>query len=94
LAARFTEGLTDPDVVPNLPTNPVTRPGDVWVLGTHRLICGDGTSQGDAARLLAGVTPHLMVTDPPYGVSYDPSWRKRAGVNLNPRKLGRVANDD
>jgi len=94
LAARFTEGLTDPDVVPDLPTNPVTQPGDIWVLGTHRLICGDSTSQGDAARLLAGVTPHLMVTDPPYGVSYDPSWRKRAGVNLNPRKLGKVANDD
>ena len=35
-----------------------------------------------------------MVTDPPYGVSYDPAWRKRAGVNLNPRKLGKVVNDD
>jgi DNA modification methylase len=94
LAARLTEGLTDPDVVPDLPSNPVTRPGDIWVLGTHRLICGDSTSQDDAARLLAGVAPHLMVTDPPYGVSYDPSWRKRAGVNLNPLKLGKVANDD
>lgn len=94
LAARLTEGLTDPDVVPDLPSNPVTRPGDIWVLGTHRLICGDSTSQDDVARLLAGVAPHLMVTDPPYGVSYDPSWRKRAGVNLNPLKLGKVANDD
>src|SRR5882757_5810589 len=94
LAARLTEGLTDPDVVPDLPSNPVTRPGDIWVLGTHRLICGDSTSQDDAARLLVGVAPHLMVTDPPYGVSYDPSWRKRAGVNLNPLKLGKVANDD
>jgi DNA modification methylase len=44
--------------------------------------------------LLAGVSPHLMVTDPPYGVNYDPAWRKRAGVNLNERKLGKVANDD
>jgi hypothetical protein len=44
--------------------------------------------------VLAGVSPHLMVTDPPYGVNYDPAWRKRAGVNLNERKLGKVANDD
>jgi ParB-like chromosome segregation protein Spo0J len=82
LAARPTDGLTDPDVVPDLPSHPVTRPGDLWVLGGHRLICGDSTSSEDASRLLAGVNPHLMVTDPPYGVSYDPTWRKRAGVNL------------
>jgi DNA modification methylase len=94
LAAQTTVGLTDPDVVPDLPIDPVTRPGDLWVLGTHRLICGNSTCREDAARLLAGVKPHLMVTDPPYGVSYDPAWRKRAGVNLNPRKLGKVANDD
>jgi DNA modification methylase len=94
LAARSTDGLTDPDVVPDLPINPVTRPGDIWVLGGHRLICGDSTSPEDASQLLAGVKPHLMVTDPPYGVSYDPAWRKRAGVNLNPRKLGKVVNDD
>lgn len=94
LAARATDGLTDPDVVPDLPSNPVTRPGDIWVLGGHRLICGDSTSPDDVGLLLAGVAPHLMVTDPPYGVSYDPAWRKRAGVNLNPLKLGKVANDD
>jgi DNA modification methylase len=94
LAAQFTEGLTDPDVVPDLPTNPVAHEGDVWILGRHRLLCGDSTSREDVQKLLAGVGPHLMVTDPPYGVSYDPAWRKRAGVNLNPRKLGKVANDD
>jgi DNA modification methylase len=94
LAARATDGLTDPDVVPDLPSHPVTRPGDLWVLGGHRLICGDSTSKDDVDALLAGVSPHLMVTDPPYGVSYDPAWRKRAGVNLNPLKLGKVANDD
>jgi hypothetical protein len=94
LAARATDGLTDPDVVPDLPSNPVTQPGDVWVLGGHRLICGDSTFKDDVDALLAGVKPHLMVTDPPYGVSYDPAWRKRADVNLNPRKLGKVVNDD
>lgn len=94
LAARVTDGLTDPDVVPDLPINPVSRPGDVWIMGGHRLICGDSTARHDVEALLVGVSPHLMVTDPPYGVSYDPSWRKRAGVNLNPLKLGKVANDD
>jgi len=94
LVARATDGLTDPDVVPDLPSNPVTRPCDVWVMGGHRLICGDSTSKDDVDALLAGVSPHLMVTDPPYGVSYDPAWRKRAGVNLNPLKLGKVINDD
>jgi DNA modification methylase len=94
LAAHATDGLTNPDVVPDLPIHPVTRPGDLWALGGHRLICGDSTSKDDVDALLAGVSPHLMVTDPPYGVNYDPAWRKRAGVNLNARKLGPVVNDD
>jgi DNA modification methylase len=94
LAAQFTEGLTDPDAVPDLPSDPITRAGDLWVLGRHRLLCGDSTSPEDTEKLLAGVKPHLMITDPPYGVNYDPAWRKRAGVNLNARKLGKVANDD
>jgi DNA modification methylase len=51
------------------------RRGDVWQLGTHRLLCGDATDAGDVARILEGQTPHLMVTDPPYGVRYDPAWR-------------------
>ena len=57
-------------------------------------MCGDSTSHDDVGKLLAGIKPHLMITDPPYGVNYDPAWRKRAGVNLNARKLGKVANDD
>src|SRR6202048_4282678 len=94
IAAQFTEGLTDPDGVPDLPSEPVARAGDLWVLGAHRLLCGDSTSPGDVKKLLSGVKPHLMITDPPYGVNYDPAWRKRAGVNLNTGKLGKVANDD
>jgi DNA modification methylase len=94
LAAQFTQGLTDPDDVPALPDNPVARAGDVWLLGRHRLLCGDSTSPADVELVLAGIKPHLMVTDPPYGVEYDPAWRKRAGVDLNVRKLGKVAHDD
>lgn len=94
LTAQFTQGLTDPDEVPALPANPVARTGDVWLLGRHRLLCGDSTSPENVNAVLAGIKPHLMVTDPPYGVEYDPAWRKRAGVDLNARKLGKVANDD
>jgi DNA modification methylase len=83
----------DENDIPEPPTDPVTRPGDLWILGKHRLLCGDGTSATDVERLLAGATPHLMVTDPPYGVEYDPSWRNQAGVSSTSR-TGKVANDD
>jgi DNA modification methylase len=69
------------------------RRGDLWELGHHRILCGDSTSSADVACLLDGATPHLMVTDPPYGVSYQPSWRGKIG-NKNPNKTGLVANDD
>lgn len=88
------EGLTDENDVPEPPVTPVTQPGDVWLLGRHRIVCGDSTDAEVVARVLAGVKPHLMVTDPPYGVEYDPAWRARAGVNRNTAKLGKVANDD
>lgn len=94
LLADPTEGLTDPDEVPEAPANPVTVMGDTWVLGKHRLRCGDSTVATDVEALLAGVQPHLMVTDPPYGVKYDPKWRADAGVNHNTKKLGAVLNDD
>jgi DNA modification methylase len=94
LLAPGIEGLTDPDAVPNVPVEPVGRSGDLWLLGKHRLLCGDSTSAADVERLLAGVAPHLMVTDPPYGVDYRPDWRGRAGVNTNTGKMGRVRNDD
>jgi DNA modification methylase len=89
-----TEGESDPDAAPDLPEHPVTRRGDLWLLGPHRLLCGDATDAADVERALATARPSIMVTDPPYGVDYDPQWRARAGVNLNKKKLGRVANDD
>jgi ParB-like chromosome segregation protein Spo0J len=76
----------DPDApAPEPPEDPVSRPGDLWRLGPHRLLCGDATSAADVARLLAGMRPHLMVTDPPYGVNYDPEWRNEAGVSTTIR---------
>jgi DNA modification methylase len=86
------DGLTDPDQVPELPEQPVSRPGDLWVLGRHRLLCGDSTDAQAVERVLSGVRPHLMVTDPPYGVEYDPAWRNRAGVSAS-RRTGTVEND-
>jgi DNA modification methylase len=94
LAVGEMTGLTDPDEVPEVPAEPVSVPGDLWVLGRHRLVCGDSTDATAVQRVLGSVRPHLMITDPPYGVEYEPSWRKRAGVNLNKAKLGKVANDD
>jgi DNA modification methylase len=87
-----TAGLTDPDEVPEPPVVPTSRRGDIWVLGRHRLICGDSTDKADVEALLAGVRPHLMVCDPPYGVSYDPSWRKR--FTEGDLATGKVLNDD
>jgi len=94
LLAEKTEGLTDPDQVPEAPADPVAMEGDVWLLGRHRIICGDSTSADTVDALLGDVQPHLMVTDPPYGVEYDPSWRAKAGVNKNTEKMGKVLNDD
>lgn len=80
--------------MPEPPVVPASRPGDVWQCGAHRVICGDSTSKQVVETLLAGETPHLMVTDPPYGVEYDPSWRAEVGVNKNKAKMGKVLNDD
>jgi DNA modification methylase len=86
-------GLTDPDAVPDVPAVAISRPGDLWVLGPHRVLCGSATEPGDVERLLADTRPTIMVTDPPYGVIYDPAWRKAAGVSESQR-VGKVQNDD
>jgi len=66
------EGLTDPDAVPEPPDEPLTKPGDLWVLGDHRLMCGDSSSAEDVDRLLDGQPIHLVNTDPPYNVKVEP----------------------
>jgi DNA modification methylase len=94
LLAEKTEGNTDPDEIPEVPVDPVAKPGDVWLLGKHRLVCGDSTDADTVAKALNGVSPHLMVTDPPYGVQYDPAWREKAGVAASGTAKGKVLNDD
>src|SRR5438309_10952395 len=64
LAGLGSSGLTDPDSVPEVPAQPVTQPGDLWLLGDHRVGCGDSTNSADVAQVLPGTQPHLMVTDP------------------------------
>jgi DNA modification methylase len=86
-------GLTDEDAVPEPRDLATAQPGEIWCLGDHRVACGDSTKPELVARLLNGAQPNLMVTDPPYGVVYDPEWRHRAGMN-NSKRTGKVENDE
>ena len=69
------------NTVPEVPAIPVSRLGDFWLCGEHRVLCGDATNADTVARLLAECKPQLMVTDPPYGISLDSEWRDHAGLN-------------
>ena len=84
------------DEVPEVQEETVTKPGDLWVLGEHRVLCGDSTNGDDVARLIHGAKPFVMVTDPPYGVKLDQSWRDKAlgDKAMGPGNRNVVANDD
>ncbi|MFY9725066.1 MAG: DNA methyltransferase [Bryobacteraceae bacterium] len=69
------------DTAPPPPENPVSRPGDLWLCGSHRVLCGDATSPEAVAQLLGHRQPILLVCDPPYGIELDSEWRDRAGLN-------------
>jgi DNA modification methylase len=79
--------------VPELPKTAVTRLGDLWLCDSHRILAGDATSAEAVAKLNGKESPKLLLTDPPYGVNYDPTWRERAGLG-RAQQTGLVKNDD
>lgn len=86
-----TVGLTDEDDVPEIDDEIISKTGDIWHLGRHKIICGSSTNPLDVSKLLGDVKPNLMVTDPPYGVEYDASWREK--LDLGNVAKGKVLND-
>ncbi len=94
---RPNTGRADPDDEIEPPEAPITVLGDVWLMGGHRLTCGDSTSPETVSAVLNGAKPHLMVTDPPYGVEYDANWRNEAerpnGKSYGASAVGAVQND-
>lgn len=93
-------GLTEDEAVPPVPSVPKSKIGDIYQLGSHRVMCGDSTNKEMVEMLLGGGVPVLMVTDPPYGVEYDPDWRNHASRDgslthtIGATAVGKVLNDD
>ena len=85
---KTTEGLTDEDAVPDVPDEPITKLGDVWIMGNHRLMCGDSTSVDAVDSLMNGKKADMVFTDPPYGVSYQSNMRTKSD------KFDVIKNDD
>ena len=83
LAPPGNEGLVDPDAVPAPPDEAITQPGDLWVLGNHRLLCGDAGEAADVDRLLAGALIDLVNTDPPYNVKVEPRSNNAIAAGLS-----------
>lgn len=90
------DGEEDSEIqIPDENVAPKTKLGDIYELNGHRLICGDSTDKEAVLAVLQGVIPIIMVTDPPYGVNYNPSWRQEEkGSKGAVRALGKVKNDD
>ena len=82
LMAEETDGLTDDDAVPEPPVNPASVLGDVWVLGNHRLMCGDSTSIDAVEKLMDGRKADMVFTDPPYGVNMQRSGKIKGDASM------------
>ena len=97
LLSEPTEGLTDEDAVPDLPEEPTTKLGDLWILGEHRLLCGDSTSIDAVDKLMDGNKADMVFTDPPYGMFLDTAMSERKTKKDNwvskPKKYDKVIGD-
>ena len=82
------EGLTDPDAVPEIPEEPITKEGDLYILGNHRLLCGDSTNIQHVQKLMDGSKADMVFTDPPYGMSYQSNMRAKSA------QFAVIENDD
>ena len=87
-----TKPEVEEDEVPEVPVDAITKPGDLWLLGEHRVLCGDSTSEADVARLMNGEKAEMMFTDPPYGVNYEGGHFHSGDVNIK-RKREKLAAD-
>lgn len=85
--------LTDEDDCPPLPAEPTTKPGDIYILGRHRLMCGDSTNTEHLTQLMGGSLADMIFTDPPYNVDYNPDTRPIGGRARSVNKLGSIKND-
>jgi DNA modification methylase len=98
-ALEPTEGLTDEDAVPEPPEEPITKPGDIWILGKHRLMCGDSTSVDAVDKLMDGGKADMVFTDPPYGMKLNTDYSDIKGSakakikNLGGKKYGKIIGD-
>ena len=88
------EVVDDGDSVPEVPVEPVTKPGDLWLLGDHRLLCGDSTNADDVARLMDGKKADLWLTDPPYNVALGINETPKEAKNRNRRIDGKIVSND
>lgn len=83
------------DEAPPVPATPVSRAGDLWLLGSHRVLCGDATNAGDVSRLMDGKRAGLLLGDPPYGIGFDTDYRRfTSGYKIERKKHAPVAGDD
>ena len=93
LNPNITVGLTDEDAVPDVPETPITKLGDIYILGNHRLMCGDSTSIDAVEKLMDGAKADMVFTDPPYGVSYTGGLQNsKDGLKGDAREM--IKNDD
>jgi ParB-like chromosome segregation protein Spo0J len=87
------EGITQADMVPEPPDEAITRRGDIWILGTHRLMCGDSADRSDIEKLMDGATVQLCNTDPPYNVKVEPRSNNAVAAGLSTGLLANQSRD-